>query len=34
MGTLRQADPGKDAAKDVPVPAGKGEGGKAGDIPK
>ncbi|GIL04239.1 preprotein translocase subunit SecG [Betaproteobacteria bacterium PRO7] len=34
MGTMQKIDAGKDAAKDVPAPATKGEGGKAGDIPK
>jgi preprotein translocase subunit SecG len=33
MGTM-QKEAGKDAAKDVPVPATQGESGKAGDIPK
>lgn len=34
MGTMQKMDAGKDAAKDVPATATKGEGGKAGDIPK
>ncbi|GAB4475344.1 MAG: preprotein translocase subunit SecG [Burkholderiaceae bacterium] len=34
MGTMQKLDAGKDAAKDVPVPATKSEGGRAGDIPK
>lgn len=34
MGTMQKMDAGKDAAKDVPAPATKGESGKAGDIPK
>ena len=34
MGTMRTMDADKDAAKDVPAAATKGEGGKAGDIPK
>jgi preprotein translocase subunit SecG len=34
MGTMQKMDAGKDAAKDIPAPPAKGEGGKAGDIPK
>lgn len=34
MGTMQKMEAGKDAAKDVPAPTTKGEGGKAGDIPK
>jgi preprotein translocase subunit SecG len=38
MGTMKKMDAGKEAAKDVPlpadVPATRGESSKAGDIPK
>lgn len=34
MGTMQNIDAAKDAGKDVPAPATRGDGGKAGDIPK
>ncbi len=34
MSTMQKMEAGKDAGKDIPVPATKGEGGKAGEIPR